>query len=272
MADCNDPTLRERTSLLLIPIGCAFMQFLRVQRRPGSKLAAALALALVVVAPLKTIEWPQGWWESSWGQAFFITISVATSTITFFVALGYKRLLGRDARTETLKEAAESIASKVEAQLGLRRTEFGVNIWLVRGMKGFKRLVREASVSESHHETPITWTKGKGIIGEAWSRNKTRIADLDAVRRAFPSDVEWCDLKREDRFRLSWDEFSETDRYHAVLAVPLRRHRFARHRVRGVVAIDSLIAGKAKKLAAFRQTPEFSAIRRTCEGAFVRDE
>jgi predicted DNA-binding transcriptional regulator YafY len=54
-----------------------------------------------------------------------------------------------------LEEAAESFASQMESQLGLERSQFGVNIWLVRGMKGFKRLVREAAVAESHSETPI---------------------------------------------------------------------------------------------------------------------
>lgn len=143
----------------------------------------------------------------------------------------------------------------------LEHEEIGVNIWLVRGPRGFRRLVRAAKVvAEDRHETPITWTKGKGIIGEAWDRNQTRFADLDTVRADFPTEAQWCSLKREDRFRLSWAEFMETSRYHAVLAVPLRRHRFSRHLVRGVVAIDVLVPGKASQLDGLQVTREFSSI------------
>jgi hypothetical protein len=122
-----------------------------------------------------------------------------------------------------------------------------------------------------HSETPIVWTKGKGIIGQAWKRNKTRLADLDKVRREYPTQDRWCSRSREDRFRLSWAEFADTKRYRSIVAVPLRVKRFARYRVRGVVAIDALVPGKARELEKLEESPEFSAVRRICESAFRRD-
>jgi hypothetical protein len=95
---------------------------------------------------------------------------------------------------------------------------------------------------------------------------------LDRVRATFTTEEQWCAFKREDRFHMSWSEFEETRRYRAVVAVPLRRHRWARHAVRGVIAIDSLVPGKASELLGLTTLPEFSSIRRTCEAAFGGDD
>jgi hypothetical protein len=273
--NCNDPTPRERISLALIPVGCAVMAFLRGQRRPGSRWTFVLVIALGAVTTMKERQFPHAsWWEpGSAGQAVFIALYLLVAVGTLFVILGFRRLLANEASKSAFAEAAEVVATLVEKETSLARNQMGVNIWVVKGMKGFRRLVRTATiVVDKRHETPITWTKGKGIIGEAWGRNTTRIADLDRVRAAFPTRDSWCRFEREDRFRLSWDEFEETKRYRAVLAVPLRRHRWARHTVRGVLAIDSLVPGKGPELNRLPTLPEFSSIRRTCEAAFGRDD
>lgn len=275
MRDCDDPTARERISLALIPVGCAFMAFLRRQRQPGSKWTLALVFALGVVTVLKEKQIPESsWWEQgNWGQWLFVGLSIPASLGTLLVIIGFRRLLTRHARGDLFKESAESFAKLALKETSLRKREVGVNIWLVRGMLGFRRLVRETTVvATERHETPIRWTKGKGIIGEAWGRKKIRIADLDRVREAFTGPETWCQVKREDRFRLSWDEFDETKRYCAVLAVPLRRHRWSLHPVKGVAAIDSLVPGKFDELKRLAALPEFSSVRRACEGAFGGDD
>lgn len=256
---------------MLIPVGCAIMDFLRSMRRPGSMWLAAAVVALGGVNVARERQWPrESWWEpGGWGQLAFIVLSLVVSVGTFLVIVGFRRILKRQRASGEFATAAESFAQLVEANTSMHRNQFGVNIWLVKGMLGFRRLVREATVvGYKRHETPITWTKGKGIIGEAWGRKKGRVADLDAVRATFWDQTTWCELKRSDRFRLSWDEFNETRRYRAVLAVPLRRHRWARHPVKGVAAIDSLVPGKAAELNELYDMPEFSSVRRTCEAAF----
>lgn len=234
-----------------------------------------LVVTFGVVQGAKEFEWPRAsWWEKgSAGRALYLILATLVSAATLLIVIGYRRLLAREKRRGKFDTAAQSIALLVQDQTSLNHDEIGVNIWLVRGPKGFRRLVREASVvTEQRTETPITWTKNKGIIGEAWGRKKPRFADLDQVRKNFPTRRHWCRLKREDRFRLSWDELGETSRYRAVLAVPLRGHRFARHPVRGVVAIDVLVAGKAAELEGLQTTREFGSIISVCEAALVGDE
>ena len=121
-------------------------------------------------------------------------------------------------------------------------------------------------------QTPIVWTKGKGIIGEAWSRDSSRFADLDLVRSAYPSEELWCELARDDRFRLSWREFEQTSRYHAVLAVPLHAYRNADFPVRGVIAIDVLVPTNRNSIEGVQDTGEFSSIIRTCEAALSHED
>lgn len=274
MNDCDEQPLGERISRALIPVGCALMSFLRRMRRPGANVAALLIFALGAIGVAKEYDWPhESWWKpGSAGLVSFIVLSILTGAASLFVVIGFRRLLTKKSSLEQFEKAAHDLSRLVEDQtsLRLRRNEIGINIWLVKGMWGFRRLVRGAQVvAVPRRETPITWTKAKGIIGEAWARKTSRFADLDLVRSVVPTQAEWCSLPRDLRFHLSWSEFEETRRYHAVLAVPLRRHRFARHSVRGVIAIDVLISGRGHEINGIQETAEFSSIVRTCEAAFA---
>ncbi len=249
------------------------MDFLRRLRRPGATVTAVLVVALAAVNVAKGTDWPAGWWDDRPGEVIFVALSIVTGLGSLFVALGFRSVLGKQSQKLKLETAAQSVARLIQQETKLKHDEIGVNIWLIKGMVGFRRLVRAAIVvAQPRHQTPITWTKGKGIIGEAWARKKSRFADLERVRELYPTEQLWCGLKRDDRFRLSWAEFEETARYHAVLAVPLRRHRFSRHPVRGVVAIDVLVKRKGGAIDGIQRTKEFSSIIRTCEAALAGEE
>jgi hypothetical protein len=270
--DCgDDPTLGERLSLSLIPVGCAIMDFLRAIRRRVSEATAVLYILLAMVAVAREAKfYDERWWQSGGrGQIAFLVLTALTALGGFFVAIALRRALIRENRESQFQTAAEQLARLVRDEINLAPHEFGVNIWLVKGMKGFKRLVREAKVAEPRSPTPITWTKGKGIIGEAWASGKTRVWDLDHIRASNPTREAWCGLRRHERWRLSWNEFEKTNRYRAVLAVPLYRHRFGLHRVRGVAAVDALIPGKKDALKALEPTREFDAVIATCQAAFA---
>lgn len=249
------------------------MEFLRRLRRPGATLAAVLIVALAAVNVAKGVDWPMGWWNTPPGSVIFVILSILTGVATLFVALGFRSVLTKQGRKAKFQTAAQSVVSLVEDKTQLSHADIGVNVWLVKGMLGFRRLVREAIVvAQPRHETPITWTKGKGIIGEAWERKQSRFADVERVRGLYPTKQAWCGLPREERFRLSWAEWEETFRYYAVLAVPLRRHRFGGHPVHGVVAIDVLVPSKGRVLDGVQRTKEFSSVIRTCEAALGGEE
>jgi hypothetical protein len=275
LRDCNDPTLLERLSLLAIRVGCWLMHQLRMASRPGATSVAALLLLFGLAQFAKAQEWPspQTWEQTSDWEAAFVVLTAAASAAAFLVAVGFRLLLSRHRTSQKFATAAQGLKLLVANHTGIKHEHIGVNIWRVRGLPGFRRLVREASTtSQMRSETPIVWTKDKGVIGEAWGRDTSRFADLDAVRKLYPSETLWCELDRSDRFRLSWREFGETRRYHAVLAVPLHGSRYARFPVRGVVAIDVLTPTNRTKVEGVQSTAEFSSIIRTCEAALSREE
>jgi hypothetical protein len=274
LATCDDPTFGERLALWMIPVGCAVMAFLRRMRRPGATITTTLIAAVGAMGTAKEYGWPhESWWDPHEpALVAFVIVSILAGLGTLFIVIGFRRLLAKGNRKQQFETAAQSFVRCVEKQTDLQHHEIGVNIWLIKGMKGFRRLVREAiAVAEPRPETPITWTKGKGIIGQAWARKTSQFADLDAVREVFTAET-WCELPRGERFRLSWDEFDETWRYRAVLAVPLRRHRFGVHRVRGILAIDVLVPERGKQLDGIQRTDDFNVIMGICQAAFAGDE
>lgn len=256
----------------LIDIGCHYMSWVRRQQRSGSRTAAMLAIALGGVMIAWELDWPAHYWKTWWGHGVLVTLTVLTGISTLLVVFGYQKLLDRDKKRATLLEAAEGFARLVEDETSMQKGEYGVNIWLIRGPLGFRRLVRGPSITPPHDSTPIVWTKGKGAIGQAWKRKRDRFADLDTLRENYPTQESWCRRSKEARFRLGWDEFADTERYRAVVAVPLRVARFVRYPVRGVVAIDALVPGKAGELEALTKSPGFDAVMKTCQTAFIPDE
>jgi hypothetical protein len=270
--DCRAHTWPQEVSRLLIPVGCALMGGMRAIKRPGAAATAALIVATTAVAVMKNSDWPHAdWWgPGSVGRTVFVVLSILTASASFLVSLSLSRTLARQRMHETFVTAAHGFSEVAETKTRLRHTQIGVNIWLVRGPVGFRRLVREASATRPRTTTPIVWTKDKGVIGQAWSRKKTRFANLEEFRTLASTKSVFCQLPPEDRFRLTWEQFEETRRYQAVLAVPLRRERFARHSVRGVVAIDLLGKGKAELLKGLQDSKEFDSIRLTCEATLSK--
>jgi hypothetical protein len=248
------------------------MEHLRDLRRPGAKLAGLLVLAFGGVQIAKEYQWPHvsTWKQGSEGQLAYVILAILTAIATLLVIYGYHRMLARRESRDAFATAAQSFLSVAQKGTSIPHDQIRVNIWLVKGPWGFRRLVRAATAAPLPHrgETHITWTKGKGIIGQAWDRKKSRFADLHTVRSIYPTEARWCELKRDDRFRLSWDEFSQTSRYDAVLAVPMRRNRYARHAVRGVVAIDVLTLESRTDIDGIQLTDDFSSIISICEAAF----
>lgn len=292
-SSCDHIPWQERRTLIGIKVGSAIMTFISKMRRPGATLTGLLVAAFAIIQVLRALDYPS---RTAWGSGpvvvkastirhlvnsnprtswvwAYIVLAALASAGSVLVAVGYRRLLTRQPRQQALAAAARATVRLVEKETGLKHHEIGVNVWLVKGAKGFRRLERAASeVAQPRKVTPIIWIKGKGIIGEAWARNSPRAADMDRVRRMLSTEEVFCSLPREDRFRLSWNEFQMTSRYHAVLAVPLHRRRFSSYTVKGVLAIDALVPGKASAIDAIRGTEEFSSIVRTCDAALRGEE
>ncbi|MEP6976604.1 MAG: hypothetical protein ABI948_00975 [Thermoleophilia bacterium] len=270
---CDDQPLRERVSAALIPVGCGVAAKLGKLKRPGATTTGLLILIFGAVQIMRAAEWPDArTWKSGAGLVAFVALAIAVAVLSFLVAWGYRGLLASRRREERLAKAANGIARVVMKHTKLKRDEVGVNIWRVRGPKGFRRLDRAAiAVEEDREETPILWTKGKGVIGYCWSKKAPRFADLEDLRSALPTEEEFCSIPREERFKFTWSEFQEVNRYAAVLAVPLKPRGFGRFAVKGVLAVDCSNVDRRSELDGLQGKPDFVTIKRTCEDILVGD-
>ena len=274
MADpCDDQPIRERLSAALIPVGCGISARLGKLKRPGATTTGMLILVFGAVQIMRVAEWPDAQtWKSGLGLVAFVALAIGVSVLSFLVAWGYRGLLASRRREERLAKAANGLVRVVEKHSTLKRDEVGVNIWRVRGPKGFRRLDRAAiAVEEDREETPILWTKGKGVIGYCWSQKAPRFADLEDLRSALPTENEFCSIPRDERFKFTWSEFQDVDRYTSVLAVPLKPRGFGRFAVRGVLAVDCSNVDKRGELYGLQRKPDFVTIKRTCEDILVGD-
>jgi hypothetical protein len=158
------------------------------------------------------------------------------------------------------------MATLLVKRLVVQHDEIGVHIWTVRGWIGIRTLERRAQfVVRRRRTSPIVWRKGKGAIGICWARNTPILANVQQLEERAPSETEFCALPREERFGLTWAEFTETRHYRAVLAVPLRVGPAGAPRLRGVISVDVLVDDNAGRLDTLLRTSEFVDILSVCE-------
>ncbi len=269
MGDCGERwPIRERLSRALIPWGGVLSGWSRGLRRPGATATALLVAAYGLAQVGKSNDFPRqslwqaqhaGWWA-------FSVLAVLATIASLLVVLGYRALLGDRRASERLGKVARGTVRMIEKNTNLNHDEIGVNIWKVQGPWGFRRLERVAqALAEDRPTTPILWTKGKGVIGTSWMQNGSLFVDMHQLHLDFTEKEDFCGLPRTERFYFSWQEFRETERYKAVLAVPLRAGSHGRYPVRGVLAIDVMADDKRPELKGIESNREFGAIIRTCE-------
>jgi hypothetical protein len=272
--NCDDSSLPERISLKLIDWGCGLGNRFGRLKRPGASVTLLIVAAYGIVQVLKGIGVPHdSTWAPGSGWLWVYAILAALATVaSLLVVLGYRSLLGgRHERDQLAALARGVVPVVVKNATSLTREDIRVGIWVIQGPKGFRRLERRAIATEVDLETtPIFWTKGKGVMGRCWARRSATFANLEELRTRLSSPRLWCAQPRDRRFRFSWEEFRDTRRYKAVLAVPLRPRVYGRYRLRGVLVIDVLAAGKGEEIDGLEENPELSGIVRTCQAVLGR--
>jgi len=274
MSRCGDEPMHESLQEAFVGWICWLVARYQRLRRPGATITVVVVAAFGLVQVAKASDLPR---ESFWahghvGQWIYVALAAATTVLSLLVVLGYRaRLKGQQERSR-LEAAARGIVQVVEKNKNLSHDEIGVNIWVVHGrIKGLKRLERRAMVVASEREaSPVTWVKGKGAIGRCWADDEPIFANLEELADRCPTREEWCKVPREQRFRFTWQEFEATRQYKAVLAVPLKAQVYGRWRVRGVLAIDVLAAGKGDEIKGIQHVGEFSGIKSTCQSVLSR--
>jgi hypothetical protein len=266
---CEERSLAQ----LVIPWACWVSARWRRLQRPGATITLWIIAAFGATQVLRAEDVPdkEFWTADGFGHWIFDSLAVATTLTSLLLVLGYRRLLKHRGDLKGLERAARGVRTVIERAASLPHQQFGINIWLVTGMRGFRRLERGAIVvARDRATTPILWTKRKGAIGVSWAENRRVVVDLAEMRRDYPNEASWCALPKERRFRFSWREFSDTPRYNAIVAKPIRARVWGTYRVRAVLAVDLAVDGRLRAVETVLESQEVSDILRTCEGILAK--
>ncbi|HEX4519226.1 MAG TPA: hypothetical protein VH063_06555 [Gaiellaceae bacterium] len=271
MSACQGHGKLERLTRGLTLAGAEVMGWLRGLRQPGSFLTAGVVVAAGALEEFNVTGWPHtGWWDSGLPEKVFVPVIAAATILSFLVIVAYSLTLGRLHDYERFAALAEGTARVVERETSLGRDDFSVNIFRVQGPCGFRRLEQVARVAPDSSDSAMLWTKGKGVIGFAWAQRRSKYADLEALQVLLATEELFCQIPRDNRFRFSWNEFEDTRKYTAVLAVPIRPHVYARYPVRGVLAVAALTSTNRGQLDGVQNHRDFADIVSTAKAILSR--
>lgn len=234
--------------------------------RPSATAAALLICVYVALVIAEATGFPSRstWEPGTVASTVSVMVGVAAMSISLLVIVAYRRAhASRDDEPEFHKVARAMASLVVESDPSLHTDQVLVHVWTVSGLRGLRTLRSRAFAGPVHLPVPIMWTKGKGVIGSCWARNKVIHVNLDELRPLIPSEVNWQGLSHEQRFGLTWQEFGAFYDFGAVIAAPLRTGAFGRSRVRGVLEIQVLTPARIPEY--LPKTREFRSLVQACE-------
>jgi hypothetical protein len=246
----DDRPLQERVGEALVRTVASARAWLARLLKPGSVVVLLVVTATGVGVVLREADLPDpGYWRSRGPAAIVLAIVAACSYIGYcLVVLGYRRSLKGSDQNTRLYTTCRDVASLVERNTKLTRDNIGVHVWTIRGMRGFRRLERRVKfVSVDRPATPITWCKGKGVLGQVWARDEWILADLEVLANA-ASEEEFYKIPRADRFNFTWNNAKATQHYKAALVWPLHGGPPSARKVIGCLSVDAQTAGAVKEL------------------------
>jgi len=229
--------------------------------------AIAVAYAACQLLKIEEIPSKQAWDGSRPLGIALLTSGVSALVGTFLVFIGYGRLLRKVNQNEELSDACKGAWYLAVQTLGIDMTKVGAHVWTVKGPRGFRYLDRRVTfIIERRRQTNVTWRKGKGAIGLAWSEDAPVIASVENLQHLGSSERLFCAIPRRERFGLNYREFLRSRHYRAILAVPLRVDTG----VRGCLSIDVQIDGHADTLDTLVKDDQFNNVVAVCEAVLGR--
>lgn len=218
--------------------------------RPGSLVVLVIVTIPGIGGLLRELSVPT---ESVWkpGKPLALTLA-GVGALAYLgymlVVVGYRRTLKHSDQDQRLYAACRDIATLVDGTTNLELADLAVHVWSVRGLPGVRRLERRATFL--HHErqpSPITWRKGKGVLGQVWVRHQWILADLEPLASA-ATEEEFYAIPPEERFLFTWPEVRATAHYKAILAWPLHGGPENARRVIGCLSVDAQASGGVVEL------------------------
>ena len=208
-------------------------------------LAVGAARTLDEKVPPKS--WP--WIHSESTQLWILGIFIAASVIEGVLRIRGRRLRRKsdDVEREIHNQLANVIAV-VSEDVSRPVKDFGCHLFVVlpAGLTRPEQLIRIVRVRlvDTTTETPAVYTKGKGVVGECWEREKPAYKDLSAIARRWAepaertlSDAEWkrLEVRKDTSMNFTKMEFeSIVSKYSEVRAAPI----FVDRKFVGCIALD----------------------------------
>ncbi len=212
---------------------------------------------------------PRGtWWDDATDPPVLLAVLVAVGAIAYGIdgvfASGRR---GRDEIRADLERLARRAFVPINARLpDVPINRLGVHIWMTKGER-LERLIKY-TMEQQRVETPIQWSRGKGVIGDAWERGGPLTVDLTPLyASATALGPAFDGLDPQDRFGLTLEEVQRGNRYKSVLAYPLSGMD---GKIIGVLSVDCAIPGRADGLASLVDDRLFQDVLGACESALRR--
>jgi hypothetical protein len=234
-------------------------------------IALALVAATTGLALAHSADFPS---ENAWSSGHILPPAQIAAVVLLVVAqISVVLRARRKQRNRELEDACREVAACIDEQCpSLPLREVGVHIWEVAGLPFARHLRRSGSflLLSNRARSGIRWTKGKGVVGVAWQKERRIIKDIEAIRTNATSEESYAALPEDERLGLSWEEFVKTPRYQIVRANPLynRGNSNAKPTVRGVVAVDVAQSGHFEEVNKATESRKFASVIGLCETAF----
>jgi hypothetical protein len=225
----------ERANESLVRLVVRLKEWWRRFLRPGSLIVLGLVTLTGVGVVMREVAVPS---ESFWATRSFAGVTLAiVAALTYignlFVVVGYRHTLKSREQDTRLYAVIRDVVALVESETSLDRASIGVHVWTIRGLPGIRRLERRATfLWVNRPPSPITWRKGKGVLGQVWQRDDWILANLD------------------ERFNFTWHDARATQHYKAVIVWPLRGGPENAPKVVGCLSVDVQHAGAMDELEA----------------------
>jgi len=179
----------------------------------------------------KQVGWPPELWQRYGTQLSLglFALGLPAQVGLMWRSFQYIRLKREQAQLRIINELCNLLLVQFATALpAIPALALGVNVWVVKGAFGWKRLRKATSFRMFRaNESAIEWTRGKGAIGRCWKSETDRFFDLRELNEAAVSagDTAYGGLPEELTLGLSWEEWQKTRQFNAIYTWALREER-----------------------------------------------
>jgi hypothetical protein len=238
---CDDITLREKLCDLLIADYARGAKAIETLLRPGS-LVALIAVALYGAGQImEARDFPKAttWETDAPASTALVVVGVVATLSTLLVIIGYRQALKREREQKKLSAVCRDVWRIVHNATGIPSDFLGVHAWVITGFPGGRHLVaRTKFMPIERPSAPVKWRRGKGAIGKCWDLEREFLADLEPLHALGPNEQQFCELGRDERIGLCWQDYQRTKEYRAIWVRPILKGPQANRKVAGCVSVD----------------------------------